>query len=92
MIINELNHKPDLKIKNATVTLNYEEIRDIANGLFYLIEDDETLKPTHSEKDSFEQTKRKFDMLFDLVKYGCVTDFTLSHIVQKPKESEEEGK
>ena len=41
MIINELNHKPDFKIKNATVTLNYEEIRDIANGLFYLLEDDE---------------------------------------------------
>jgi hypothetical protein len=89
MIINELNHKPDLKIKNATVTLNYEEIRDIANGLFYLLEDDETFKPNQSEKDSFAQTKRKFDMLFDLVKYGGVTDFTLSHIVPKPRESED---
>lgn len=89
MIINELNHKPDLKIKNATVTLNYEEIRDIANGLFYLLKDDEKFKPNQSEKDSFAQTKRKFDMLFDLIKYGCVTDFTLSHIVPKPKESED---
>lgn len=89
MIINELNYKPDLKIKNATVTLNYEEIRDIANGLFYLLEDDETFKPNQSEKDSFTQTKRKFDMLFDLVKYGNVTDFTLSHIVPNPKKSED---
>ena len=90
MIINELNHKPDLKIKNATVMLNYEEIRDIANGLFYLLEDDETFKPNQSEKDSFAQTKRKFDMLFDLVKYGGVTDFTLSRISQKPKKREKE--
>lgn len=89
MIINELNHKPDLKIKNATVTLNYDEIRDIANGLFYLLEDDETFKPNQSEKDSFAQTKRKFDILFDLIKYGNVTDFTLSHIVPNLKKSED---
>lgn len=89
MIINELNHKPDLSIKNATVTLSYDEIRDIANGLFYLLEDDNTFKPNQSEKDSFAETKQKFDVLFDLVKYGCVTDFTISHIAKKPKESED---
>ena len=89
MIITELNHKPDYNIKNATVTLNYEEIRDIANGLFYLLEDDEKFKPNQSEKDSFAKTKRKFDILFDLVKYGNVTDFTLSHIISNPKESED---
>lgn len=88
MIITELNHKPELKIKDATVTLNYDEIRDIANGLFYLL-DDGAMKPSQSEKKSFEQTKRKFDMLFDLVKYGSVTDFTISHIATQKKESED---
>ena len=56
--------------------------------MIYLLEDDETFKPNQSEKDSFVKTKQKFDMLFDLVKYGCVTDFTISHIAKKQEESE----
>lgn len=88
MIITELNYKRQLNIQNATVTLKYDEIRDIANALFYVLDCDETFKPSQSEKDSFAETKRKFDMLFDLVKYGGITDFTLSDIAP-PKKSED---
>ena len=33
MTINEINHKPDRHTKNATIHLDYDEIRDLANML-----------------------------------------------------------
>lgn len=80
MIIKELNHKPELKIQNATVELTYDEIRDIANGFFYLChQEGEVYKPFDSELSNFKQRKKSFDILFDLVKHGTVTDFTIDN-------------
>lgn len=72
MTIREVNHKPDLHMKDATVALDYEEVRDIANAFYYLLDPD-GCQPTDSEIASFKKTSNKFNILFDLVKNGCVT-------------------
>lgn len=79
MIIKELNHKPELGIKNVTVELTYDEVRDIANGFVYLCHQEEGWKPFHTELECFKERKKSFDILFDLVKHGKVTDFTIDN-------------
>jgi hypothetical protein len=80
MIIKELNHKPEYSIKNATVELTYDEIRDIANGFVFLCHQGEKgFVPTDAEIKCFKERKKSFSILFDLVKHGTVTDFTIEH-------------
>ena len=84
MIIKELNHKPELHIKNATVELTYDEVRDIANGFVYLCNlGDKDFKPSIAEMECFKQRKKTFNILFDLVKHGNITDFTIDKYANK---------
>lgn len=53
MLIKEINHKPELKIKDAIISLSYEEIRDIANVFIYI---SRHYKPSDAEMMSFEVT------------------------------------
>lgn len=83
MIIKELNHKPELKIKDCIVELSYEEVRDIANGFYMLVgmlEDDlKKYQVSATELASFIERKKSFAILFDLVKHGQVQQFTIDN-------------
>lgn len=83
MVIKELNHKPELKIKDCIVALSYEEVRDIANGFYLLtsmLEDDiKKFEVSATELASFYERKKSFAILFDLVKHGQVEQFTIDN-------------
>lgn len=57
----------------ATVTLTYDEIRDIANGLYYLSKD----KPEYTE------IKDKCKVVFDMVKHGMIQPETVESMSKK---------
>lgn len=87
MTIKEINHKPELSIKNATVSLSYDEVRDIANAFVYLLHQGEKdFKPSESELECFRKRKQDFNILFDIVKHGLVTQFTIDRYAT-PQES-----
>lgn len=83
MIIKELNHKPELKIKDCIVELSYEEVRDIANGFYMLTrmleEDIKKFEVSATELAFFHERKKSFAILFDLVKHGQVQQFTIDN-------------
>lgn len=65
MHIEELISKPSNKF--VTVTLSYDEIRDIANGLYYA----STKEPCDSPE-QFKQAYVNAKFLFDMVKHGMI--------------------
>lgn len=75
MTIHEIIHNPEYAIKQATVTLDYDEIRDISNLIC-------KAKVTG---------KLRSDMflLFELVKNGCLDKFSLEHALEIRKEETE---
>ena len=83
MIIKELNHKPELNIKDCVVELSYEEVRDIANGFYILAGMSEDILKKYqvsaTELASFYERKKSFAILFDLVKHGQVEQFTIDN-------------
>lgn len=84
MTIHNITHNPKYGIKNATVTLSYEEIRDIANMLYQTTKDEKTRSEQHI-------LHRDFFLLFELVKNGCIDSFTvetLNKIQEQSKEAE----
>ena len=68
MTIREIIHNPECATKQATVTLDYDEIRDISNLLCK----------------SKVTGKLRSDMflLFELVKNGCWDRYTLKHALE----------
>lgn len=70
MHIEELTSKPNIKI--ATVVMTYEEVRDIANGLYHLI------SGTECNKDDYKNIYAKSKFLFDMVKHGMIQPETLN--------------
>lgn len=76
MTIKELIHQPEHKIKCATITITYEEARDCANAFFEVLEyHRDKLSP--GTLSSYQETMKKFNILFDLIKHGQITDFTI---------------
>jgi hypothetical protein len=73
MTIHSITHNPEYGIKKATVTLQYEEIRDIANMLYEHTQDEQTRPEKHI-------LHRDFFLLFELVKNGCIDGFTVEHL------------
>ena len=73
MTIHEIVHNPNQSIKNATVTLNYEEIRDIAN---LLCEIDKIRQLSKTEA----KLHRDMFFLFEVVKNGCIDSLTVEHL------------
>lgn len=67
------NIKPQTGFKYATVTLNYEEIRDIAN-LLYEVNKIMPLSKTEAK------LHRDMFFLFEVVKNGCIDNFTIKHL------------
>jgi hypothetical protein len=85
MTIHNITHNPQYHVKKATITLSYEEIRDIANLLYEASKDENT----HSEQHILN---RDFFLLFELVKNGCIDSFTVEHLNEIQKQSEKTEK
>lgn len=85
MTIHNITHNPQYHIKKATITLSYEEIRDIANLLYEASKDENT----HSEQHILN---RDFFLLFELVKNGCIDSFTVEHLNKIQEQSEKAEK
>lgn len=68
-------------VKSVTVTLSYDEVRDIANGLYYLnkmakcdkIAESLDVKPTE-----YDLIGAKTAFLFDMVKHGMIQPETIA--------------
>lgn len=80
MNIENMTSKPNLK--SITVTLTYEETRDIANGLYWLnrIMDNPDDKSIVKEikPDSYKEISAKASFLFDMIKHGMVQPETIA--------------
>lgn len=73
MTIHKIEHDLKSNRRNATVSLNVEQIMYIANALNKYIKDErlsETLLELH----------RDFFLLFEVVKNGCIDSFTVEHL------------
>lgn len=58
--------------KYITVTFNYDEIRDIANGLYFI----STGKTPENEK-NYDEIAAKTSFLFDMIKHGNIQESTV---------------
>lgn len=65
MTIIEIEHNNKTKTFSATIKLNYDEIRDLSHGMYYLCEDDKSKYNV-----SYQETHKEIALLFDLVKNG----------------------
>lgn len=70
MNIQELSSKTNNKY--VTVTFTYEEVRDMANGLYHISKD----------KPEYKGIKDKCKFLFDMVKEGMVQSETISSMCE----------
>lgn len=64
---------------SATITLTYDEIRDISNGLYYLT------NPSLIENNTNEEYKNvaaKTSFLFDMVKHGNIQPETVNKLFE----------
>lgn len=77
MRIIEIEHKPEMKIKGATVHLNYDDIITIHNALYQESKNEENTK-----RETFNRVDRDMFLLCELVKNGCIDNFTISHICE----------
>lgn len=76
MNIRELKCGISLNDSSADISLNYNEIRDISSALNKVIEQDlNYLK-------KYGHIARKMDILFDLVKNGCVDIRTIQNYME----------
>lgn len=66
MIINEMNS--DRNTKYIKITFNYGEIRDIANGLYYI----------SLQKKEYLEAYAKCKFLFDMIKHGNIQKETIN--------------
>lgn len=71
MHIDELNARKGQK--SITVTMNYDEVRDIANGLYYLISG----TPCEDGVDKYKPIAADCKVLFDLIKHGNIQPETI---------------
>lgn len=74
MTINKLNCEANFK--SAAITLNYDELRDIANGLY------ELSKLDVERSADFHKIHRDMTFLFDIVKNGCIDGFSVRQLTQ----------
>lgn len=59
--------------KGATVQLDYGDVRDIANALYYLTSGKEP-------DEDYSKIAAKFALLFDMVKFGMVQPHTVARL------------
>lgn len=71
MHIEELNARKGQK--SITITMNYDGVRDIANGLYYLTSG----TPCEEGVDKYKTIAADCKLLFDLVKHGNIQPETV---------------
>ena len=76
MYINNLTTASSLK--SVTVTLTYEDVRDIANGLYYLNKMAKEKGIPDVEPDQYKEIAAKTSFLFDMVKHGMIQKETIA--------------
>lgn len=69
--------------KNATITLGYEELRELANGLYELSRLDEERNP------DFYKIHRDMSFLFSIVKHGCLNPLIIKKLQEYQQKLEE---
>lgn len=63
-------------VHSITITFNYNEVRDIANGLYLLVNlDDVPYNP-----DSYLEVAAKAAFMFDMIKHGMIQSNTVSKL------------
>lgn len=77
MYIEQLCSKQGMK--EMTLHLNYDEVRDTANALYYLV------SGKSPEKD-YSELQAKWQFLFDMVKHGMIQPETVGKL-QKAREA-----
>lgn len=73
----------------VTITLNYDEVRILANGFYNLVEDNE--KFAHLYECLEMRAKTKF--LFDMIKHGNIQPETISlynRLIEQKKQKKED--
>ena len=75
MTINNIKRDDSLKIREATITLNCEEIQNIANMLVAAVKLDE-----NASRPIMHTLNRDFYLLFELVKNGCIDGVTVEYL------------
>lgn len=80
MYIEELHSKSNMK--NVTVVLSYDEIRDITNGLFYATQSSE------ENKNKYTDIYCKSKVIFDMVKHGNIQPETIEKLARLNKEGD----
>ena len=63
-------------VHSITITFNYNEVRDIANGLYLLI----NLKDVPYNPDSYLEIAAKAAFMFDMIKHGMIQPETVSKL------------
>lgn len=85
MYLEELTNKPGNK--SITVVMNYDEIRDIANGLYHLIADDKERAENINKRcySDYDKIAAQTHFLFDMIKHGNIqpeTTCKLYHLME----------
>lgn len=82
MNIEELSSKTNNK--TITVTFTYEEVRDMANGFYYLFSGKEC------DKDKYKDIRAKSSFLFDMIKHGNIQNNTVKYLSELEERDENE--
>jgi len=80
MIIEELVCKTNQK--HVTVALSYDEVRDIANGLYHMVNGS-------GDKKEYVEIYGKCKFLFDMVKHGNIQPETVARLTDDKLSDEE---
>lgn len=79
MIINEMNS--DTNRKYIRTTFDYKEIRDIANGLYYI----------SLQRKEYSEIYAKCKFLFDMIKHGNIQKETINFFSTLNKDEEDDS-
>ena len=72
MTIKELSSEKNNK--SVTIHMDYEDVRDVANALYYLTSGKEP-------DEDYSKIAAKFALLFDLVKFGMAQPHTVKRLL-----------
>lgn len=79
MVIDECHSKKNFKY--VTVTLTYEEARDVANGLYYAAK----------SNPEFRGIRNKCKFVFDMIKHGMIQPETVREMMNEKVGAEDGG-
>lgn len=91
MTIKEIKSYKEKEVQEATVTLTYDEIKDICTAMVYYVKCRNTTKLEPKERVyRFFDTKRDMCILFELIKNGKLDQCTINRYAEVMDEVEDE--